>query len=140
LFLSVCAGCSKQSSLEPVTKTSATANHLSVSTVGTNYYVNASTGNDANSGLSATTALKTIQAGLNKTSEGSGATVYVAAGTYSERLNWPHSGASGTPITLTNYNSGTVIVDGSTNQFFTYSNAKCCQQKLYSDRSYQFHE
>jgi hypothetical protein len=113
LCLSVCAGCSKQSSLEPVTKTSSTTGHLAVSSV-TNYYVNTSTGSDANSGLSATSALKTIQAGLNKTTEGVGATIYVAGGTYYERLNWSHSGASGAPITLTSYNGGTVIVDGST--------------------------
>lgn len=113
LCLSVCAGCSKQSSLEPASKTSLKANHLSVSGL-PNYYVNAATGNDTNSGLSATSALKTIQAGLNKTTEGAGATIYVAAGTYSERLNWPHSGASGAPITLTNYDDGVVSVDGST--------------------------
>jgi hypothetical protein len=113
LCLSVCAGCSKQSSLEPASKTPAAANHLSTLAV-PNYYVNASTGNDSNSGLSATSALKTIQAGLNKTTEGAGANVYVAGGTYYERLNWPHSGASGAPITLTSYNGGTVNVDGGT--------------------------
>lgn len=81
---------------------------------GTNYYVNASTGSDTNSGLSESSALKTIQAGLNKTTEGTGATIYVAGGTYYERLNWPNSGASGAPITLTSYNGGVVTVDGST--------------------------
>jgi hypothetical protein len=113
LLLSVCAGCSKQSSPGPESKSSLTARNLSA-TVVTSYYVNTSTGNDSNTGLSATTALKTIQAGLNKTTEGAGATIYVAGGTYYERLSWPHSGASGSPITLTNYNSGTVVVDGST--------------------------
>ncbi|MBW8687042.1 right-handed parallel beta-helix repeat-containing protein [Chitinophaga rhizophila] len=79
----------------------------------TNYYVNGASGNDANTGTSATAALKTIQAALNKTAEGAGSTIYVAAGTYKERLSWPHSGASSTePITLTNYSGGTVILDG----------------------------
>ncbi|TWV93034.1 choice-of-anchor Q domain-containing protein [Chitinophaga pinensis] len=79
----------------------------------TNYYVNGTSGNDANTGTTATTALKTIQAALNKTTEGAGSTIYVAGGTYKERLNWPHSGASAAePITLTNYSGGTVILDG----------------------------
>jgi hypothetical protein len=79
----------------------------------TSIYVNGATGNDANTGSTASTPLKTIQAALNKTVNGVGATIMVAAGTYHERLWWPTSGASSTaPITLTNYNSGTVILDG----------------------------
>jgi hypothetical protein len=79
----------------------------------TNYYVNGTTGNDTNPGTSAAAALKTIQAALNKTTDGAGSTIFVAAGTYKERLIWPNSGASAAePITLTNYNSGTVIIDG----------------------------
>jgi len=79
----------------------------------TNYYVNVTTGNDANAGTTDLTPLKTIQAALNKTTEGAGSTIWVAGGTYKERLSWPHSGASATePITLTNYAGGTVILDG----------------------------
>lgn len=79
----------------------------------TNYYVNGTTGNDANAGTSDTAPLKTIQAALWKTTDGAGATIYVAAGTYKEKLWWPTSGADSTnPITLTNYNGGTVILDG----------------------------
>jgi len=80
----------------------------------TNYYVSP-TGNDTNAGTTSATALKTIQAALNKTTNGAGSTIYVAAGTYGERLTWPNSGADSTaPITLTNYAGGTVILDGST--------------------------
>lgn len=79
----------------------------------TSYYVNGATGNDSNNGTAAGTALKTIQAALNKTVNGSGSTIYVAAGTYKERLSWPNSGASAAePIKLTNYNNGLVILDG----------------------------
>lgn len=79
----------------------------------TSYYVNGTTGNDTNTGTSAAAALKTIQAALNKTTNGAGSTIFVAGGTYKERLTWPNSGASSTePITLTNYNSGVVIIDG----------------------------
>lgn len=79
----------------------------------TNYYVNGTLGNDANAGTSPSLALKTIQAALWKTTDGVGANIYVAAGTYKERLWWPHSGASSSePITLTSYNGGTVILDG----------------------------
>lgn len=79
----------------------------------TSYYVNGASGNDANTGTSASAALKTIQAALDKTTEGAGATIYVAGGTYKERLIWQHSGASATePVTLTNYAGGTVILDG----------------------------
>lgn len=78
-----------------------------------NYYVDGTSGNDANAGTSPSEALKTIQAALWKTTDGVGATIYIAAGTYKERLWWPNSGASSLePITLTNYNGGTVILDG----------------------------
>ncbi|QNK61079.1 right-handed parallel beta-helix repeat-containing protein [Pedobacter sp. PAMC26386] len=79
----------------------------------TNYYVNGSSGNDANTGTTDATSLKTIQAALNKTVNGAGSTIYVAGGTYKERLSWPNSGASATePIKLTSYNNGIVILDG----------------------------
>lgn len=86
---------------------------LHTSLVVTNYYVNGTTGNDTNSGTSAAAPFKTIQKALDETTEGAGATIYVAGGTYKERLTWPHSGASAAePITLTNYAGGTVILDG----------------------------
>jgi hypothetical protein len=78
----------------------------------TNYYVS-TTGNDTNAGTTELIPLKTIQAALNKTTNGAGATIWVAGGTYSERLVWPNSGLDSlSPITLTNYAGGTVILDG----------------------------
>ncbi|MVT08462.1 right-handed parallel beta-helix repeat-containing protein [Chitinophaga tropicalis] len=107
LLLATIISCRKES--EIVEDESKEAALLSV----TGYYVNGTSGNDANAGTSATSALKTIQAALNKTVDGAGATIYVAAGTYKERLWWPTSGASASePITLTNYAGGTVILDG----------------------------
>jgi hypothetical protein len=79
----------------------------------TSYYVNGTSGDNANTGTSPASAVKTIQAALDKTTEGVGSTIYVAGGTYKERLIWRHSGASAAePITLTNYDGGAVIVDG----------------------------
>jgi hypothetical protein len=90
---------------------------------GTNYYVNASTGSDSNTGLSTSVPLKTIQAALNKTTEGAAATINVAAGTYSERITFPHSGASSAaPITVTNYSSGLVYIDGTSTNTGTNAN------------------
>lgn len=81
--------------------------------ISANFYVDGTNGDDANSGTSIGTALKTIQAALYKTTDGVGATIYVAAGTYKERLYWPNSGASSSdPIILTNYNNDVVILDG----------------------------
>ncbi|SFW69531.1 right-handed parallel beta-helix repeat-containing protein [Chitinophaga sancti] len=106
LILSAC----KKEAEEKLKNTTTTA--VTTSSV-TNYYVNGSTGSDANAGTSDTLPLKTIQAALWKTSDGVGATIWVAAGTYKEKLWWPYSGADSThPITLTNYNGGTVILDG----------------------------
>lgn len=85
-----------------------TANLLAI----TNFYVNGTTGNDANAGTSTSLALKTIQAALWKTTDGTGATIYVAGGIYKERLWWPNSGSSTEPITLTNYNGEVVTLDG----------------------------
>lgn len=89
------------------------ANDVAVNTLAvTNYYVSPN-GKDTASGTSDQRPLKTIQAALGKTVNGAGATIYVAAGTYSERLVFPSSGASAAePITLTNYAGGTVILDG----------------------------
>lgn len=108
LLMATLISCSRKDS-ELIQKDTEQASVLAI----TSYYVNGTSGNDANAGTSASTALKTIQKALDKTTEGAGATIYVAGGTYKERLSWPHSGASATePITLTNYASGTVIIDG----------------------------
>ncbi len=109
LFVLLIASCKKE-----VTDQSASdPRKASAELVVTHYYVNGASGNDANAGTTAATALKTIQAALNKTTDGAGATIHVAAGTYKERLWWPTSGASASePITLTNYNDGIVILDG----------------------------
>lgn len=107
LLLASIISCKKESEIRK--DETAKASLLSI----TNYYVNGTTGNDANTGTSDVTALKTIQEALDRTADGAGATIYVAAGTYKERLSWPHSGASAAaPITLTNYAGGTVILDG----------------------------
>lgn len=109
LFVLVIASCKKEVADQPADKERTASTELVV----TKYYVNGATGNDANAGTTAAAALKTIQAALNKTTNGVGATIYVAGGTYKERLWWPNSGASPEePITLTNYNEGVVIVDG----------------------------
>ena len=69
----------------------------------TTYYVNASSGNDSNSGLCQTTAgscgpLKTIQKGADLSVAGD--TVLVAPGTYAEKVTIRRSGASSSPITF----------------------------------------
>ncbi|GAA0525648.1 right-handed parallel beta-helix repeat-containing protein [Chitinophaga japonensis] len=109
MLLLAVASC-KREVTDPLTeKESKTFSTLAV----TSYYVNGASGNDANAGTSPAAALKTIQAALNKTTDGAGATIYVAGGTYKERLWWPNSGASAAePITLTNYDGGVVILDG----------------------------
>ncbi|UPK66760.1 right-handed parallel beta-helix repeat-containing protein [Chitinophaga filiformis] len=108
LLMATLISCSKKDS-ELIRDKAQSASALAI----TNYYVNGATGNDANAGTSETTALKTIQKALDKTTEGAGATIYVAGGTYKERLSWRHSGASAAePVTLTNYAGGIVIIDG----------------------------
>jgi len=109
LCLLLITSCKKTEVLQETTATSKTVARA----VTTFYYVNGASGNDTNSGTSSSSPLKTIQAALNKTTDGAGATIYTAAGTYHERLTWPTSGASSSaPITLTNYNGGVVTVDG----------------------------
>lgn len=107
------AGCGK-SNVQPTASMKTPA--LSAKTLagpGTNYYVNGTSGSDANTGLSTSAALKTIQAALNKTTEGAAATINVLAGTYSERITFPHSGlSSSSPIAVTNYSGATVYLDG----------------------------
>ena len=73
----------------------------------TTYYVSATTGNDANNGLTPATATKTIMAVMNAirpttvayvanatNSTNSGCTVKVAAGTYAENVVFPTSGTT----------------------------------------------
>ena len=117
-------GCNK-SVVKPTSSTLNSTGNVksSLSGPGTNYYVNASTGNDSNTGLSTSVPLKTIQAALNKTTEGAAATINVLAGTYSERINFPHSGLSTTaPITLTNYSGAVVNLDGTSTNSGTNAN------------------
>jgi hypothetical protein len=59
---------------------------LSVKIHATNYYVNASTGNNSNTGLSAEKALKTLQRAADKTVAGD--TVFVMNGTYVKDNSW----------------------------------------------------
>jgi hypothetical protein len=109
MFVLMMSACSKKNEINELETGTAKARALTL--VG--YYVNGATGNDANPGTSASTALKTIQAALWKTTDGVGATIYVAEGTYKERIYWSNSGASSAePITLTNYNGGVVTLDG----------------------------
>ena len=109
LLMLVASACKKEN-VDHITND----NTLGVSTLAvTNYYVNAATGNDTSAGTTDLTPLKTIQKALDKTTDGAGATIWVAGGTYSERLIWRNSGLDSTsPITLTNYAGGTVILDG----------------------------
>jgi hypothetical protein len=109
MFVLIMSACSKKNEINELE--AGTAKPRALTLVG--YYVNGATGNDANPGTSASTALKTIQAALWKTTDGVGATIYVAEGTYKERIYWSNSGASSAePITLTNYNGGVVTLDG----------------------------
>ena len=75
------------------------------------YFVNASSGNDANTGLERTVALKTIQKAIDKAS--SGDVICVADGTYSPiRCDWAK------PITIQSENGPerTTINGGRTSQ------------------------
>ena len=75
------------------------------------FYV-ATTGSNANDGLSLTAPFRTIQHGLDVASH-PGDTVQVLGGTYAERLSFPHSGsATGGSITLENYGGQHVLLTG----------------------------
>jgi hypothetical protein len=117
------AGCNK-SVVKPTPALGSTGTSKSaLNGPGTNYFVNGATGSDSNTGLSTSVPLKTIQAALNKTTEGAAATINVLAGTYSERINFPHSGLSSTaPITLTNYSGAVVNLDGTSTNSGTNAN------------------
>jgi hypothetical protein len=80
MFALILASCSKKNEIKDLPTEGAKAgSKLRVSALA-NYYVNGATGNDANAGTSAATALKTIQAALYKTPNGVGANIYVATG------------------------------------------------------------
>jgi hypothetical protein len=80
-----------------------------IATFATNYFVS-TTGNNSSNGTSLTTPFRTIQKALDVSAAGS--IISVRAGTYKERLFWSKSGTSALPITLTNYNSEIVFLDG----------------------------
>lgn len=75
----------------------------------TAYYVNAATGNDANSGTSAGSALLTIQKALDKASS-PGDIILVSAGIYKQNLVWKFSGTSSAKITLQKNGGGTAYI------------------------------
>ena len=77
----------------------------------TNYYISP-VGNNANSGTSTISPWKTIQYALNQANDGD--ILHVMAGTYTGKLTWNDGGVAGNYITLQNYNSDVVILEGST--------------------------
>jgi hypothetical protein len=79
-------------------------------TAQTNYYVDASNGNDNNTGTSLGTAWKTIQKACNAATPNS--VVQIKGGTYHENLIMNVSGTTGNPITFKNYNNEQVLIDG----------------------------
>ncbi|HSN21251.1 MAG TPA: hypothetical protein VLS49_11270, partial [Usitatibacter sp.] len=84
------------------------------STTGITYYVDGTSGNDANAGTSATAAFKTIKKAVATIAAGD--TVLIRKGLYREGIDLG-SGPSGTatkPITFGSYGDGEVILDGST--------------------------
>jgi hypothetical protein len=74
------------------------------------YYVNGTTGKDANNGTSIATAWKTIQKALNSATPNS--IVYIQAGTYHENDTVGVSGSASKPITFRNYQNDSVYIDG----------------------------
>jgi hypothetical protein len=87
---------------------------------GRTYYVSTSGSDGASGDISS--PLRTIQNALGRVSTGD--TVYVRGGTYRETLNMTRSGALGNYITLLNYQSETVVVEGgNTNTILTVSGA-----------------
>ncbi len=84
------------------------------STTGITYYVDAKSGNDANSGTAVGSAFATIQQALSRIAAGD--TVLIRAGLYREGINLTNlpSGTAAKPITFGSYGDGEVILDGST--------------------------
>jgi hypothetical protein len=79
-------------------------------TAQTNYYVDATNGNDNNNGASLGTAWKTIQKACNTAIPNS--IVQIKAGTYHENIVVNVSGTTGNPIIFKNYPSEEVLIDG----------------------------
>jgi hypothetical protein len=77
--------------------------------IGHTYYVSP-TGNNSNSGSSATSALQTISAAANLAQPGD--TVLIEPGTYHEAVGVPRGGTSSAPITFKAVKPGTAIIDG----------------------------
>ncbi|NDL68451.1 stalk domain-containing protein [Anaerotalea alkaliphila] len=78
-------------------------------TTGTTYYVS-TTGDDANTGTTATSALKTFKKALEKAVAGD--TILAKGGTYSEKIVVSKSGTAGAPITIKNAPGETPVLDG----------------------------
>lgn len=76
----------------------------------TTFYVHKATGDDANDGLSDTTAWKTVQKAFDSATPGS--TVLIRTGPYYEHPVLNVSGAPGQPITFTNYPGESATIDG----------------------------
>ncbi|MCE9538395.1 MAG: hypothetical protein K8R85_04145, partial [Bacteroidetes bacterium] len=76
----------------------------------TNYFVDATNGNDLNNGTSLATAWKTIQKACNAAIPNS--IVQIKAGTYNENIIINISGTPGNFITLKNYLNDIVLIDG----------------------------
>jgi hypothetical protein len=84
---------------------------LQILTAGTNFYVNGTSGNDSNDGLTAGTAFLTLQGAVNKIASGyialQGVNLYVANGTYSGVTigsslvsSWSFIGNTGSPSSV----------------------------------------
>jgi hypothetical protein len=81
------------------------------STFATIYYVSPG-GSNGNSGTSLTASWQTINYAVNYSGLTGGDVIYIRAGTYFEKVIMQKSGAVGNNITVSNYNSEEVIVDG----------------------------
>ena len=102
--------------MNPITKTSyrvmmmtAACCIIAVTNFANTYYVNAATGNDANSGTTLANALLTIQKGLDKATL-PGDIILVSAGTYKQNLTWKFSGNTANKITLQKNGAGVVFI------------------------------
>ena len=73
------------------------------------YYVNASTGNDLNTGLNISSAFLTIQKALN-TASAKGDIILVSPGTYIENLVWKYSGTNAKKMILQKNGAGIVYI------------------------------
>lgn len=81
----------------------------------TTYFVSATNGNNNNPGTQPDQAFRTIQAAINKTQAGD--TIYIRAGTYTERLYIQKPGAAGAPILISAYQDEKPVIDGANLNF-----------------------